>query len=263
MKRSYRFSLLLAVLFVFAGVIGTANFDDRVLPGWKPAAAGQAAFPVGAALPATAWEDALYETFLPKISTGNLEEDQALAGLNALEADHGHSEGLHEFILAREGDTSQVLLGVYVEEVLALEVVQQPEGDNLYVDNAWGTATQFRSAADHGATGLLAHNYLSGDLFFRLDLGQEVSLIFGGGRMEEYVITDIQSYKKLPGDLRSSYYTNLDTGETVSTPDLFGRMYTGGDKVTFQTCIERGGDWSWGRIFITAERISALEEASQ
>lgn len=167
-----------------------------------------------------------------------------------------HSEGLHDFIAQVSNGQNQELRGVFVEDVLALEVVQQPEGDGMFVSDTPGTVTQFQSAARNGVTGLLAHNYLSGDLFFSLDLDQVVNLVFGDGSIVQYVITDIQSYEKLPGSIQDSYYRNLDTGEDWSTPDLFNLVYTGGDRITFQTCIKKGSDWTWGRIFIIATPIT-------
>jgi hypothetical protein len=161
-----------------------------------------------------------------------------------------HSTGLHELIGQVVNGQSRELRGVYVEDVLALTVVQQPREDFSYVDDLPGTVTQFQSAAGWGVTGLLAHNFLSGELFFNLEVDQEVDLIYGDGIVSRYLITEIQSFQKLAGDLSNSYYINLVSGEKLSTPQLFKRMYTGGDKVTFQTCIKKGSDSSWGRIFI-------------
>jgi hypothetical protein len=41
-------------------------------------------------------------------------------------------------------------------------------------------------------------------------------------------------------------------GAQLSSTDLFNQMYTGGNKVVFQTCIYANGNWSWGRLFVTA-----------
>lgn len=59
----------------------------------------------------------------------------------------------------------EVLRGVYVPNVLALPVVQQPADQPYYVSNRDGEATQFSMAARYGNIGLLAHNTLSGRLF--------------------------------------------------------------------------------------------------
>jgi hypothetical protein len=163
-----------------------------------------------------------------------------------------HSQELLDFIGQVANGISQELRGVYVEGVLTLPVVQQPEGNPMFVSEEIDTITQFQSAARSGVAGLLAHNYLSGDLFFSLELGQQVSLIYGDGRVNNFLITDIQSYQKLQRNSTNSNYLNVDSGEELTTRDLFQRMYTGSERVTFQTCIKKSGDWSWGRIFITA-----------
>jgi hypothetical protein len=172
-------------------------------------------------------------------------------------AAHPHSDSLHEFIGQVSSGDALALVGVFVEDTLALPVVQQPEGDPFYVSTILATVTQFQSAAANGITGLLAHNYLSGELFFNLEVGQEVNIIHGDGHAATYRVSDIQSYEKLPGTLQNSHYVNLETGQVISTPDLFNWVYSGSDKVTFQTCIKRGRDWSWGRIFIIATPIES------
>jgi hypothetical protein len=171
-----------------------------------------------------------------------------------------YSESLYRFVEQLENGQPQELRGVFVEDVLALPVVQQLNNDVLFVSEVLGTVTQFGSAARHGITGLLAHNYLSGDLFFQLELDQEVNLVYGDGTVRRYLITDIQRYQKLPGSLQESDYVSLVTGQVVSTLDLFNQMYTGSEKVTFQTCIRKSSDWSWGRIFIVAEPIPLTVE---
>lgn len=147
------------------------------------------------------------------------------------------------------------LRGVHVEDVLALPVVQQPEEDPLFVDENMGTATQFQLANKKGVTGILAHNYLSGELFFNLKIGQEVHLVLGDGSTHSYRINEIQRYQKLTPGSNSSRYIDLSTQEELSTSEVFQRVYTGPDHVTFQTCIEKDGNWSWGLIFILARKI--------
>jgi hypothetical protein len=164
------------------------------------------------------------------------------------------SEALLQFVSQIVDGDYQSLRGVYVDSILALPVIQQPQGNFMFVAEEMGIITQFQSAAKHGVTGLLAHNYLSGDLFFSLEIDQEVNLVYGDGRVMRYQITDIQSYEKLmPG--HNSLYLNIDSREKLSTQELFQRMYSGGNRVTFQTCIKKGSDWSWGRIFIIADPI--------
>jgi hypothetical protein len=204
------------------------------------------------AVPMTAPTAVANERILPNRSTGSQALGLPLVKKAPAFPFPSHSKGLHDFIGRVMNQNSLELRGVYVENVLALPIVQQPKGDPGYVDTQPGTVTQFHSAAKEGVTGLLAHNYLSGKLFLDLEIDQEVNLIYGDGLVFRYRITHIQSYQKLEGDLKNSHYVNLASGENLSTLELFKRMYSGEDKVTFQTCIKKGSDWSWGRIFIIA-----------
>jgi hypothetical protein len=252
MKSSYRFSTFTLLFFIFSSIFGffdtnqSKSYNAFLYP--RESQQGPAAVLPVTAAPTVIQKDGIPQdiTLLSRIFKQSLNAPARAASI------YPHSENLHGFIELVGNNGLQELTGVFVEDVMALPVVQQPEGDSLYVSRLLGNVTQFQSAARNGVTGLLAHNYLSGDLFFDLELDQEVHLVYGDGSVSRYMVEDIQRYEKLEGDLQNSYYVNLDTGEMVSTPDLFGRMYTGSEKVTFQTCIKKGTDWSWGRIFITA-----------
>ena len=168
--------------------------------------------------------------------------------------------GSSETALPSFGDFSQivqdgqagVLRGVYVSKVLALPVVQQPAGNPGFVSNYDGQMTQFGMAAQFGTIGLLAHNHLAGKSFSQLSIGQEVRLIFGDGKIESFVITEILQYQALQPTNPRGTFRNLATDETLTANQLFERVYTGDRHITFQTCIEAGGDLSWGRLFIVA-----------
>lgn len=154
------------------------------------------------------------------------------------------------------GQADQVV-GVYVPGVFALPVLQQPGGQASYVSDQDSTVTQFSSANVYSSIGLLAHNYLSGERFFELEEGQEVIILHGDGHQEGYRINKIDRYQALtPTSVYSDFIDMADTTQTVITAgDLFNRIYTKPDQVVFQTCIAANGDPSWGRIFISAERI--------
>jgi hypothetical protein len=252
MKSPFRFAFFLNIFIIILSVFWyTENTQSTSFKNFFSTTAVQEDLSI--ALPVTAAGDLPQKDRSPDdVSLLSRALRPARNGRAEAIVDIQHSDSLHEFIEQVVGGDVQNLVGVFVENVLALPVVQQPEGDKLYVSRLLGTVTQFQSAARHGITGLLAHNYLSGDLFFGLELGQEVNLIFGDGRVSRYKVEDIQRYEKLEGDFYTSNYVNLDTGEVMTTPDLFRRMYTGTDKVTFQTCIKNGSNWSWGRIFIVA-----------
>jgi uncharacterized protein YbjT (DUF2867 family) len=162
---------------------------------------------------------------------------------------------LAEFIAEVSDGQADVIRGVYVPEVLALPVEQQPGGDPAFVSPEAGVVTQFGMASGFGVTGLLAHNYLAGARFFDLAHGQPVSVIFGDGATQTYVVNDVQRYRALQPDSPYSNFINLDTGEPLSATDLFLRVYVGVDHVTFQTCIELDGNASGGRLFVIATSI--------
>jgi hypothetical protein len=153
----------------------------------------------------------------------------------------------------QNGDVN-VLRGVYVPDVLALPVVQQPADNPGYVSRRNGEATQFSMAAQFGNVGLLAHNTLSGRSFSGLAIGQEVRLVYGGGKVEYFVVTEILQYQALQPNSTWSEFRDLTgaDGKTITAEQLFKRVYSGARHVTFQTCIEAEGNVSWGRLFVIA-----------
>jgi len=148
---------------------------------------------------------------------------------------------------------ADILRGVYVANVLALPVVQQPVNSPYYVSNHDGEATQFSVASQYGNIGLLAHNKLSGRFFSELVVGQEVRLIYGGGKIEYFVITKVLHFQALQPESVLSSFRNLDRNEVLSATEMFNRVYVGERRVVLQTCIEANGNASWGRLFIVAE----------
>jgi hypothetical protein len=157
-----------------------------------------------------------------------------------------------DFVKLVENTNINGLFGVYVPDVLALPVVQQPEGDTNYVSRDDNQATQFATASQYGNIGLLAHNYLSGKFFSNLAMGQEVRLVYGNGKVEYFVITEVLRFQALEPDSQWSSFRNLDTNEILSAGQMFARAYAGNHHVTFQTCVAANGNSSWGRLFVIA-----------
>ena len=150
-------------------------------------------------------------------------------------------------------DKAQQVVGVYVENVLALRVVQQPPSNPSFVSGVKNVATYFNMVHKQtGNQGLLAHNYLAGIHYYDLEPGQVVILIYGDGTMEEFVVSDSQSYQATNPTSPSSSFINIVTGEKLTSTTLFKRVYGGGYKTTFQTCIAEGNQPSWGRLFVIA-----------
>ena len=157
-----------------------------------------------------------------------------------------------EFSKSVQNGEAGVLRGVYVPDVLALPVVQQPANKPYYVSNRDGQITQFSIASQYGNTGLLAHNTLSGRLFSQFAIGQEVRLVYGDGKVEDFVITQSLRFQALQPESVSSSFQNLDKIETLTAGQMFNRAYTGESRVVFQTCIAAEGNPSWGRLFVIA-----------
>lgn len=149
-------------------------------------------------------------------------------------------------------DRTDVLRGVYIPNVMALPIIQQPVDDPYYVSNQDGELTQFSIASAYGNVGLLAHNNLSGKSFSKLSVGQEVELVYGDGRIEKFVITEVLHFQALQPESNQSLFLNLDHSETLSANQVFDRVYRGNYHITFQTCIQANGNASWGRLFVVA-----------
>jgi hypothetical protein len=133
--------------------------------------------------------------------------------------------GFGEFVRTVRNSEANILRGVYVRDVLALPVSQQPSGNDAYVSGSDGEITQFGMASRFGNVGLLAHNHLSGRFFSQLSIGQEVRLVYGDGKVEYFVITQILQFQALqPTDPYSSF-RDLKNDEILSAGHLFNKVY--------------------------------------
>ena len=176
----------------------------------------------------------------------NLDSTQAISNPD------GALPGFADFSRSVQNGDANALRGVYVPDVLALPVVQQPVDRPYYVSNRDGEATQFGMASQYGNIGLLAHNTLSGKFFSRLSIGQYVRLVYGDGGVEDFVVANIMRFRASTPESVSSSFRNLDRNETLSAGEMFNRAYVGERHLVFQTCIEASGKPSWGRLFIIA-----------
>lgn len=156
------------------------------------------------------------------------------------------------FVKSVQNNEAGVLRGVYVPEVLAFPIVQQPTGEAGYVSKTDGEITQFRMASQFGNVGLLAHNDLSGRFFSELAVGQEVRLVYGDGKIEYFVITQILQFQALEPTSPYSSFRDLSNDKKLTADQLFKKVYQGDRHVTFQTCIAGPGSLSWGRLFVIA-----------
>jgi hypothetical protein len=166
---------------------------------------------------------------------------------------------LQEFIAQVVNGDAQALRGVYIPRVLALPVVQQPNGNESYIASASSVLTQFQMAGKAGSVGILAHNYLAGRHFSLVEPGDQIILVYGNARTETFTVKSIQRYKALPKGM----YKNIETRAYYDTGELFQRVYSGTKHVTLQTCIEKNGSLTWGRLFViaTAQGVESAQAA--
>lgn len=165
------------------------------------------------------------------------------------------SPAFRRFVRKVADGQAGVIRGVYVDETLALRVLQQPEDNAAFVSNESGTATQFRSAANYGITGLLAHNYLSGRLFYNLVPGQEIRVVFGDASFQRFKIESFHRFQKLTPSSLQSDFIDLSTGEKMTTGQVFNQFYKGDGHLTLQTCLAAKGISNWGLTFIIATPV--------
>lgn len=151
------------------------------------------------------------------------------------------------------GGSADQLIGVFVDGIFALQINQQPSGDNNWVTEEENKATIFSAAAQHGVIGLLAHNTLAGRDFSAVQPGQRIQLVYADGHVQNYRLASAKRYQALDSRSPSSNFIDLSTTEFLSAGDVFNRYYTGTFPLVLQTCIEQNGDSFWGRLFLVAE----------
>jgi hypothetical protein len=170
-----------------------------------------------------------------------------------------HLPTLSEFSSTVENSNSNQVTGVYVKDVMAVPVLQQPSGQAGYVSTKADTVTQFAAATKYGTIGLLAHNYLAGAYFSQLSQGKLVTLVYGNGQERNFRITAVKQYRAFSPNNPYSQFMALDQpGVTLSSSDLFHQTYGLGNVLILQTCISKDNEPSWGRLFIIAEPVQIL-----
>lgn len=148
------------------------------------------------------------------------------------------------------------LRGIYVHGLMAYPITQQPYGNPGYVSSDANAVTQFSIASEVGNIGLLAHNYLAGADFSGLKAGDVITLVYGDGHTQNFYVEEILQYQATSPLSPYSNFIDLNTQEYLTAEGLFNKVYRGDFRVTLQTCIEKDGDLSWGRLFIVAKPIS-------
>ncbi len=158
-----------------------------------------------------------------------------------------------QFIADLKNDNPDQIVGLWVEDILALRVVYQPSGNPGFVSTEDEVATYFmypwQKAGNHG---LLAHNYLAGRYFFDVQVGDILTLVFGDGYYLDFEVTEIKEFQALQPDSPYSNFIDLVTGEQLTVSNVFIEVYMGEFHTTLQTCIANGAETEWGRHFTIA-----------
>jgi hypothetical protein len=122
-----------------------------------------------------------------------------------------------------------------------LSVVQQ-NGSWYFVSDAANTVTQFELSRN---LTFLAHDNLAGEYFTGLKVGDAITV-----GNDTFYVTELNRYQVVKTD-----YTNLDTGYKLTETEIsYLYYYMRPDTLVLQTCIERFGNYQWGRLFIRAEK---------
>lgn len=149
-------------------------------------------------------------------------------------------------------DDSNTIASIFVPNLFFYSVVQQPENDPGFVSPLENVITEFGLPQNYGNIGLLAHNYLAGETFEGLSIGQEIYLFYEDGHADRYTVSQIFRFRAFEPNDTNSRFEDLSTGETLSASEVFTEMYAGEAHLTLQTCIYANGDYSWGRLFVIA-----------
>jgi len=165
-----------------------------------------------------------------------------------------------DFVQSIQTGEENVVRGVYVPNVMAYRVAQQPLDNPGFLSSKEDRVTQFRMAAEYGTVGLVAHNYLAGESFFNLEAGDEVRIVYGDSKVETFIVYEILQYQALQPNSPYSSFQNLDRDETLTVNQMFKRVFVSDGYVTFQTCIEKDGISTWGRLFVIAIPKAEYEE---
>ncbi len=170
---------------------------------------------------------------------------------------------LTEFTERLENGQGNQLRGIYARGLFADKVIQQPAGAFGFVSSEQGTLTQFGAATQFGATGLLAHSYLEGGKFASLQEGQLLYLVYGDGHTETYIVSRQLAFQALQPNSDYSAFRDLQGGARVSASALFSQIYNRNGALILQTCIEKDGIPSWGRLFVIAQPYLTLVGRTQ
>lgn len=116
------------------------------------------------------------------------------------------------------------------------------------------SVTFYQFAYDvYDANVLLAHSGKAGASFSLLSEGGLITLTYPD-HVQRFEVTDIQKYQASDPLNVYSYFTDLnDRSRAYSSEDLGKLIYDSDHGLILQTCIDKDGVISWGRLFVIAE----------
>jgi hypothetical protein len=135
-------------------------------------------------------------------------------------------------------------------------IVQQPKGNAGFVSTQADKLTQFSLAAKYGSQGYLAHNYLAGASFFNLVVGSEITVTFSDGHSQTYEVREIRHLQAIHPNSPTTSFVDIDQKNAkLTAKQVFLQTYGIKDRLILQTCIAKGDELSWGRLFIIAAPV--------
>jgi hypothetical protein len=148
--------------------------------------------------------------------------------------------------------------GITLPGIFSYSIVNQPQGQPGFVSSAPNTLTKFQLVERYRSIGLLAHNYLAGDQFYGINIGDILTLEMNNGATRKYRVIAIKQYQALSPYSPYSEFINLSSGDSITASALFTEIYGSQGKLVLQTCIERNGVEAWGRYFVISEPVPYL-----
>jgi hypothetical protein len=141
-------------------------------------------------------------------------------------------------------------------ETFNYTIVQQPKGNAGFVSTQADKLTQFSLAAKYGSQGFLAHNYLAGASFFNLVVGSEITVTYSDGHSQTYEVREIRHLQAIHPNSPTTSFLDIDHKNVkLSAKQVFLQTYGIKNQLILQTCIAKGDELSWGRLFIIAKPV--------
>jgi hypothetical protein len=83
--------------------------------------------------------------------------------------------------------------------------------------------------------------------------GQKFFLVYGDGQVASFRVSEILRFQALQPYSSESNFVDLQNDASLTTTELFKKVYGRPGQAVLQTCIEADGIASWGRLFVIAE----------